>query len=275
MKKRFLLSLVIICLFCTACNGDVTRDLRHAGFSVGNKFICDRFYPHKKEEVPREKIVYMTGNHIINGEGKIYEISMSKVYANNENCKEADTSLRVKAIMNNNIIKALDGKYYYLTSQSNVESYSEVPVTDNSYLLYDILLKDDDVVKVVTANGSTGLYYVLKTDGNVYGNVVISPDRQSPPKLISTQIVYSKSEYGSRIIDFNYAGNSLNTFLKTEDTVYRMKITNATECNKYADIECKYEMQEDPIFVKYKDRIISYNGSTLITDYKIVFSVSF
>lgn len=274
MKKKSLLLFVIICLFCTACNGTVTRDLRHAGFTVGSKFLCSRFYPQGKDEPAHEKIAYMTGSHIINGEGKIYEISMAQPYANNEHCKEANTTLRVKAIMDNSIIKAMDGKYYYLTSQSNVDSYSEIPETDNSFLIYDILLKDDDVVKVITANRSTGLYYILKTDGNIYGNVVISPDRNSSPQLISTQIVYSKSDYGARIVDFNYVGNSINTFLRTEETVYRMKISNGDDCNKYADVSCTYEMEEDPIFNKYADRIITYNGSMLITDYQMTFSVA-
>ena len=274
MKIKYLFLFIIVCLLCTACNGTVTRNIRHAGFSVGKKFVCARFYPQGKEKPAQEKIAYLTGTHIINGEGKIYEISMNQPYANNEQCKEADTTLRVKAIMDNSIFKATDDKYYYLISQNNVNSYSEIPETDNSFLIYDILLKDEDVVKVITANKSTGLYYILKTDGNVYGNEIISPDRNSPPQLISTQIVYSKSDYGSRIIDFNYAGDSINTYLKTEETVYRLRVTNGDECNKYADVLCTYEMREDSIFPKYNDRIIAYNGYMLITDYQMTFSVS-
>lgn len=274
MKKKYLFLFILVCLLCTACNGTVTRELRHAGFTVGKKFVCARFYPQGKDNPAQEKIVYLTGTHIINGEGKIYEISMGQPYANNEQCKEAGTTLRVKAILDNNIIKATDGKYYYLMSQNNVGSYSEVPVTDNSFLIYDILLREEDVVKVVTADRSTGLYYILKTDGNVYGNVIASPDRDTPPQLVSTQIVYSKSDYGSRIVDFNYAGDSINTYLKTEETVYRLRVANGDECNKYVDVPCTYEMKEDPIFPKYNDRIIAYNGSLLITDYQMTFSVA-
>ena len=274
MKKKYCFLFILVCLLCTACNGTVTRELRHAGFNVGNKFACARFYPQGKEKTAHEKILYLTGTHIINSEGKIYEISMGQPYANNEQCKEAETTLRVKAILDDSIIKATDGKYYYLMPQNNVNSYSEIPETDNSYLIYDILLKDEDVVKVITADRSTGLYYVLKTDGNIYGNEVISIDRNSPPQLVSTKIVYSKSDYGSRIVDFNYAGDSINTFLKTEETVYRMVVTNGDECKKYADIACTYEMKEEPIFSKYNDRIIVYNGSLLITDYQMTFSVA-
>ena len=35
---------LLILVFCTACNGNVTRDIRHAGFNVGGNFICDDLY---------------------------------------------------------------------------------------------------------------------------------------------------------------------------------------------------------------------------------------
>ena len=86
-------------------------------------------------------------------------------------------------------------------------------------------------------------------------------------------IVYSGIQYGE-IIDYNFAGDNLSTFIKTKDKVYRMRITNSEECNKYADVKCTYEMSEDPIFETYKDVIISYNGSMLITNYKREFTVA-
>ena len=39
------------------------------------------------------------------------------------------------------------------------------------------------------------------------------------------------------------------------------------------DIECEYEFDEDTTLTKYYDRIMAYNGSTLITDYLKVFRV--
>ena len=78
-----------------------------------------------------------------------------------------------------------------------------------------------------------------------------------------------------KIIDFGYAGDSLNTFVKTENKVYRMKITNADQCNKYADVVCKYAMEEDTVFQEYGDRVIFYNGNLLIVDYGRTFTVAF
>ena len=50
MKKKVFRSiiLILVVVVCTACNGNVTRDIRHAGFNLSNKFVCDSFYPQEK-----------------------------------------------------------------------------------------------------------------------------------------------------------------------------------------------------------------------------------
>ncbi len=274
MKKYIKVSLLlIIVLLCSACDGNVTRDIRHAGFTVSDKFECDIFYPTSKKDTGYKKIKYLTGTNIIDGDGHIYEVSLGGVYANKQNCKKANTDISVKAIFDNKIVKATDNKYYYLVGQSDVNSYTEVPVTDNSYELYNLLLKDDDIVKVMTADSSTGIYYLLKNDGSIYSYTINKADYNSPLKVISISVVYDRYDYSSKIVDFNYEGQSSSTYIKTEDELYRMKITNFDKCSKYVDIDCKYSMKKDDVFKKYKDRIIAYNGSILITDYKQVFTV--
>lgn len=273
-KMKFVVLAVLILVCCSACNGTITREIRHAGFTMGDTFTCDNFYPKEKEDTNYEKIKYFTGSHLINSEGKIYELSIGQKFANDQNCKVSDTNIVVKAIFDDKIVKGTDNKYYYLVGSNDVSSYSVIPETDNSYLIYDLLLKADDVIKVITANSSTGLYYVLKDDGNIYGYTISKKDYNSLPTVTSTTVAYSKNDYGAKIIDFNYAGESLNTFLRTDDKIFRMKITNSEECNKYADIKCNFQMLEDEIFNTYKDVIISYNGNTLITNYKQMFTVA-
>ena len=53
-----------------------------------------------------------------------------------------------------------------------------------------------------------------------------------------------------------------------------MKITNIKECSKYADVACKYEMAEDEDLTKAMNRIIAYNGGTLITTYGKIFNAT-
>ena len=275
MKKKIkIMILFTVVLFsCTACSGTITREIRHAGFTIGDTFECKNFFPENKEDTSYEKIKHFTGSHLINTEGKIYELSIGQTFANDQNCKPAETNVVVKAILDDKIVKGTDNKYYYLSGQNNVAAYTLVPETDNSYQIYDLLLKEESVIKVVTADSSTGLYYVLKDDGNIYGYVISRTQRDAPPAVTSTTVAFNKNDYGSKIVDFNYAGDSLTTFVKTDEKVFRMMITNNEKCSKYADVACKYEMKEDPIFVTYKDNIISYNGSTIITDYKQMFNI--
>lgn len=276
MKKIIGISLLfIIVLLCTACNGSVTRDIRHSGFAVSSKFKCDMFYPKGKNDTSYKKVKYLTASNIIDKEGKIYEVSLSQVYENKMNCKRANTNIVVKAIYDNRIIKGADNKYYYLTSENGTTRYSEVLDTDNSYELYNLLLKEEDVLKVITADSGAGTYYVLKNDGNVYSYKVTKNNYSSPLRITTISIVYDKSDYNSKIIDFNYDGEeSTSTYVRTEKTVYRRKITNYDTCIKYADVTCEYDMIEDTIFDKYHDRIIAYNGNILIVDYQQIFTVS-
>ncbi len=275
MKKILKISVIMcfVVLFCSACNGDVTRALRHDGFAVGGEFICDPFFPKDKEDTSYDKIKYITGMHIINSEGKIYEYNLQQTYVNKMNCKVADTQLVVKAIFDNRIIKATDNKYYYLVGENSVSPYTAVTSGDNNYDIYDLLLKGEDVIKAQTANSNTGTYYVLKTDGNVYSITIQKADRNSPAAITSTSVIYNKNDYGNTIIDFNYAGDSANTFIRTTDKVFRNRVTNSDECTKYADIQCTYAISEAESFTEYRDRIIAFNGSTLITDYKKIFTV--
>ena len=77
MNKN-LLRLEIIVLFvglCCGCNGNITRDIRHAGFTMGGTFECSNFFPQDKEDTDYEKIRYLTGSRLVNTEGKIYEFN--------------------------------------------------------------------------------------------------------------------------------------------------------------------------------------------------------
>ncbi len=274
MKKKIVFSflVVFVILFCSACNGSVTRTLRHDGFTYGAEFVCDNFFPKDKDDISYEKIKYLTGTHIINDKGKIYEISLGQQYSNESNCKPADTNIQVVAIFDENVIKASDGKYYYLATNNNTVAYSEISNQDRSYYVYDLLLNPEGTLKVVTVDDNSGLYYVLKNDGNVYGFTVSKSDRNSPPSVANITIVYNKNNYNGNIIDFNFAGNSSATYVRTKDKIYKMYAENGDDCKKYADVECDYKMKESESYNEYKDYYLAYNGHMVITTYGRVFN---
>ena len=92
--------------------------------------------------------------------------------------------------------------------------------------------------------------------------------------IVSTVIVYSKNDFLGDIVDFNYSGDSSATFVKTTDRVFKMIATNKEDCNKYADIACTYEMVESLALEENSDYILAYNGHTLITTYKRIFTAA-
>ena len=270
MKNCFkaMLLLIFVGLICTSCKGDVTRALRHEGFSVGGDFKCSAFFG----ETATEQIRYLNGGTIITESGRIYEISMGQKYSNGENCKVADTTIKVQSIFDNSIVKAEDGNIYTLNPENNTSAYTQLTNADNSFDIYQILL-GDGIIKSMTADSSSGIYYVLKIDGNVYGYTLSKQDRNTPTTVTGTVIVYNSTDYGGPITDFGYYGNSSSTYVRTADKIFRMKATNYDECSKFADIPCNYSMVESSVLEENAPYIIAYNGSTIITNYNKVFSV--
>lgn len=272
MKKyiNFFSLCFVILLLCSGCDGDVTRALRHDGFNVGTTdFKCDALTGSGFE-----KIKFYAGNTAITDTGRVYDISLSQRFQNNENCKSTELSVKVVAVFDNRVFKGDDGRLYYLVSDNTTEAYSQVTNSDNSYYLYELLLKPEGTVKVMTADSTNGIYYVLKSDGNVYGYSVNSSNRNAAPSIVGTVVVYDKNDYGGNIIDFNYVGESAATYVRSDSKVFRMRATNAEECSQYADVKCDFQMVESEVFSEYGDKILAFNGSTLITTYGKIFTTS-
>lgn len=279
MKKiRIVLLLVICSLLLTACTGDITRNLRKAGYSVSNeKFTCGLLTPGKNKEEGKdyENIKFLTSSYAITTAGNVYELSLSGLFSNNMNCRKAP-KVQAVAIMDNSVIRDKDGKYYYLKQEGNgTLPYQEVTRDDRNYQLYNMLLKDTTVIKVSTVNANAYNYYVLKNDGNIYNYVFEEVgERDKTLKFRSASIIYAKSRFGNTpIIDFNYAGDSTATYFRTENEIYRYTITNEEECNKYVDVPCKYELKKDEKLTEYKEHFLGFGGSSIITDYGRVFTL--
>ena len=275
MKKKIitLFSVIILCLACSGCEGNITRGIRHAGFSVvNNKFICNAFISTDNNYINRIK--YLGNTYAIDEDGIVFDISLNQLYSNQQNCKKSSLPTTVAAIIDDRVIKGTDGKLYYLVPSSNTPAYSEVTVSDSAYQIYQVLLQDTEVVKAISVNQNQGTYYVLKTDGDIYKYVINRNDTQSPYNIISKEVIYSSNSFG-RIIDFNYNNSAkLSTYIKTDNSLYRLKVLNKEECSKYVDKECDYEMYEDKALMKYREHIIGFNGNLLITDYGREFSVA-
>lgn len=275
-RIKLVLLIVVLTFMLTGCNGNVTRDIRHAGFTLStNELICKDLIPEKESGVDYvKKISFMNNDFAITEDGEIYEMSMSQKYSSEENCRRAEFDKNVVAMKDENIIKADDGKFYYTPTNNNATAYTEVSVNDNSYAIYKLLLSDETVKKVITVDQNSGSYYVLLDDGNIYNYIITRTDYNSPYVLQSKEIVYYKADYNDDIIDFSYNTTSKSiVYLKTKSEIYRLQATNQEECSKYVDVECNYELKKDEVLTKYyKDKILYYGPSILITTYGKIFS---
>ncbi len=271
-KLKIVFVFMMVLGFC-GCDGDVTRDIRHAGYTLNSeKFVCSDLMPKDDSDISYKKIKYFNNEYIITEEGDIYEISLNLKYSNDENCKKANASFQVDGLFGD-VARAKDGKIYYLTTQNTASKYSAVSNSEDSYQLYNLLLSDKNNLKIQAIDSSTGSYYILKTDGNVY-NYIVSRDKDNKNYVIvSSNIAYSKTEYNGDIVDFSYKKNDISSYIKTNKQVFRLRASNYEDCQKYADVECVYKMTEDDAFIKHREKILAFNGINLITTYGRTFNV--
>ena len=66
MKKYLIIIFVIVfSIFVSGCDGNVTRTVRHAGFSLDGDFKCDVVMPSDKKDTSYAKIKYMFSNFMV------------------------------------------------------------------------------------------------------------------------------------------------------------------------------------------------------------------
>ncbi len=279
MKKIFSCIIIVVMVFmATGCkNRETTSGIRHAGFALSSiEFNCTEFMPADEEDTNYTKIWFYSDSKIITEYGVIYEVALDSEFSNGQSCMQANFTKKVTAILDDKIARADDGKLYYLVANGNAAAYSVVTSDDSSYQIYQILFKDPETTKIVTVDSNSGIYYLLKRDGNVYKYVISKANSSNEtPKLIESSIVYSKAAYGS-ILDFSYSLTNLGTnYIRSNTKLFRNIASNSEECSKYADIQCHYEMRQDTDLYQYMDKVIAYNGSTIITSYGSIFSLSY
>lgn len=280
MKKSFLLLLIIcVSLICTGCNGNITRSIRQDGFVINErKFVCSTLVPEKKmfskeQKNTTEKIKFIDSGMVISENGNMYELSFNGVFSNNMNCKKVGSNIKVKSMIDNEVILGEDGRYYYLGASDNIIKYSEVPRTDPSLGVYKLILGDDNVIKAMSVNSNIKSYYVLKKNGNIYNYVLKQNDATKEYYVLTDNLAYRASDFDGNIVDFKYFGEANSTYFRTEKSIYRMLSTNLSECSKYVDVACKYELKKDEVLSNNMDRYLGYGGTVLITDYGKIFTV--
>lgn len=274
MKKfKILLLFLLVVFVCTGCaNADATRAIRHSGFSLSPaEFVCPTLYPESSITGSFDKIRFLTPTSVITTDGAIYRLSYGQYYSNNTNCKKMDFTPRILSVLDDRIVRTDDKKLYNLDSSNADGSLVEITTKESNYYVYQAIMSDNNVLKVYTVNQEKGLYYVLMRDGNIY-NYVVTKINNETVAINSTSIAFNKNNFGGDIIDFKFAGDAPSTFIRTNNSIFRMKITNREECSTYADVKCEYKMSLDEGLTEYRDQILAFSGSFLITTYGKEFS---
>ena len=265
VKKEKILFIFIMCIFLAGCrkNNDIESeqtllyDLQkvNKNFKLVEKdFICN--------ELNEKSIV--EGNIFVSDK-KIYSLSLQKIYSNGSNCIEigelqpdryAKYISRGKIVDNTGGIyrqkdKARDDDYnpekeeykYDDSYKSNiVELYGYNSIFSGNNYANDFYRAD-----VVIFNGENLIGYYSGVDTLTSYDEIINIDN-----ILNEKIIFI---YGY--------------IIKTDKNFYIVvsKKVNADECDKYADIKCKYEyyLEKSNILSNYYDLILNINGSTIIT----------
>ena len=207
-----------------------------------------------EEKEPHENIIGLYGQ---NGSGKTTFVNALDL---------------LKTYITNDLVMLVHRKSEF-NDYFSVDSNKAEIIAEFDILLKNLICKISYKISFMQDSFSKN-YYVLKEDGDVY-RYVLGRNNSNGVYLVSSSKMYTHDNYGSEILDFNYAGEkSEATFIRTEDSIYRNTALNRDMCLKYVDIDCEYEFLKDEILTEHYEHIMAYNGSMLITNYLKVFNLN-
>ena len=239
-------------------------------------------------------IKYLGSGSFLTSDGRLF-IYSSKLYSNDKNCKEVSADIKIEKILNSYSYYDIEGNRYSLDSTTGTlkkedykdefhlflldkyKNYEYWDYNDGKYM-EEI---DTSLNESVTENNTSittryaGGAYCLR-NGKVYFDAYRSittysytTGSETVYKLTKSIVVYDGVDFSSNIMRVyscsgaNYK-NNLPVCLKTENKFYSLKVTNAEECGKYADVECIYEMKSEDILTEYYSKIGYFDGKFII-----------
>ena len=180
--------------------------------------------------------------YFLTNDGSLYKIGS---YSDGSNCKKIDSDIKFKGYYKENFgyLVSIDNELFSLNidtiNPSNEKNnYSDVIKTS------EILYKNNDGMAEYTG-------YLLKEDCNIYLHRYYVEEED---KLY-------KSFPNEKILDFD-CSNGTPQWIKTDKAYYINMLKNEEECNKYDDVECKYEFEKsEKLTNQYND--ISFVGTDI------------
>ncbi len=253
-----LLTIMAMAIILTGCNKDNKElSLKEA---LSKKYD---FYKQIKCSAMKDEIVDLNWG-IFATKDKVYELSFDKIYSNEENCKEIPIeNLDGEIIGSNGAISVLTKTTEYVFSRNMGKGayphkyYSFFSALGNEVLFHETsfkknpyLLSVDNKIKLVRVNTAEDI-------GGVNLEIV---------KTIDLNYTFDDNEKVEKLS---------NRFIKTNKAYYMVKQvkSNKKECEKYADVPCKYAYtitKADVLTTNYNK--ILYAGDYIIDkDYNVYF----
>lgn len=235
LKKISMLVLCGIVLFGVCGCDNSKKEITNKNDSKGTTLNEELTYVGTLTSLEEKNIILSNGNFLVADNG-IYAVSFDKLFSNDSNYKKME--------INNNDIVGIEnadwGNFSFLNSKEQILSCS---LQNNcSQLSNGNSAKLANTIELL--NGSSFGDYLYITDNKLFysKNVYLDLEGVKP----KDDILVDNDSMGNEKVVAIYKGQN-NYFVKTDKAFYRFKenkiTTNKEECEKYADIECKYEYE--------------------------------
>lgn len=176
---------------------------------------------------------------------KAYELDVEQLYSNGENCKEVSiNNLDDEIIMGSGQSIAYTKKFAYGIGKN----YQKVIYSNKEYPLFSTL---GNMILYHSSNYTNG-YYIVSIDNKIKMIKTIGNEEEITIKnIIDVDTDFSSDEQVLSISEY---------FIKTNKAYYKIikYKENKEECEKYADIRCKYNYKIS------KDKVLTSNYNDIL-----------
>ncbi len=265
MKKTINIGILILALITliTGCkkneNNNNMKDEKLINGSYEEKKNLSDYVEGRtiKCSLLNENVISYLDNFVDFNSKDIYHINFNQLYSNNENCIKVFTA-------NNNIVGTINYGY----NSGMVDKNGHVYVIMDGKIYKDIgkysayLPKDDELMSSL----SFGLF-IHSVYNKTNKSLIIYENYKED---IEKKYIVDTSVLKDEDVKINYGD-----VIKTEKKYYQVvkTITNKEDCDKYADIECKYkyEIKNNEIMSDSYNEILRYiNGKIIMKDLNVI-----
>lgn len=238
-KKITIFGLLFICIILTGCRNDKEKEL-------STKEQINKTYEYysniKCSDI--DNVIDLDFGGFVT-KNKAYELNIEQVYSNEQNCKEVPIDN-----LDDDIIMGSGQSIAYTRKNSYGIGKGMRKITNNNkeYALFSTLGNN---VLYHDSNATNG-YYIASVDNNI--KMIKTTGNEEKISIKNIIDVYTNFSSDEQVISIS------EYFIKTNKAFYKIKKykENKEECEKYADISCKYgfKINKDKTLTNNYDNIL-------------------